>query len=1001
MNTKNNLTRKLMAFLLCIAVFVSCLPLTIFATEATTSDDIAILYTNDVHTYIDGSLSYDVIAAIKADLQTKYAHVILVDAGDHVQGTAYGAMDKGASIVEMMNAAGYDVATLGNHEFDYGMQGCLNVIDWADYDYISSNFYNEASGVRGENVLNSYKIFDCAGEKIAFVGITTPETFSKSTPAYFQDGSGNFIYGIAGGTDGSALYADVQKAINDAKAAGATKVIALGHLGVDASSGPWTSRATIGAVSGLDAFIDGHSHTVIKGENVSDKGGKNVVLTQTGEYFNRIGLMTIDSETGAITTDFIEYSDELSNMSDSTVKAIKDNWMQQIENELGQKIGSAAVTFDNYDENGSRLVRKQSTNTGDFAADALYYLFDDMGLDVDVAIMNGGGIRNTAVTGDLTYKICKDIHTFGNVACLQTVTGQQILDMLEWGARHVGESEDGSFLHVSGITFKLDTNIPNTTKADEMDVWIGGPSEYRVYDVEVYNKDTDSWDALVLDAKYNLAGYNYTLRDLGGGFAMLNGAENVLDYVMEDYMVLANYVKGFADGIVDATNSPLLAKYPEMLLDYSDVKGSGRIDIIEPSVWVGGVKITKENAADVFGDGKVSYDFATKTLTLDNYSYSGEGYLYDEEFDYSAVIYSNSSLNINLKGTNVFENTFNDEDNNRYGDGVIAEGNLTLTGDGSIIFTGAYGLYAEDNITVDGCVIDLTTTDTAVFANSGSIVIENAAALYITSEDDGIYSELDVTIRDAKLDIKAEEDGIYSYDGSVIFDSTSVKVYKMSPTLIGTNVSIKAEGEFAVFAYKGIVVNEKLEISSPENAEIKEVYEEEYDDSYYTVLAGEDVAKEIEIKPIAYYVLIEGLNNKMKVIVPAGQSLNEAYCENLGIEDFSAALRTEKEGFVFGGWYTDEACTAGKEFGFDDKITEDITIYAKWTVQEQTPETPDEPETPVEPELPENPEQQDKPTDNPNTGASCDVVVLFAALLISCAGLFSVNVHNKKRKSEN
>lgn len=602
---KADFRRKILSFIVCIAIFVSCLPLTVFATNASTEDDIVILYTNDIHTYIDGSLSYDVIAAIKADLQTKYAHVLLADAGDHVQGTAYGSMDKGESIIKMMNAAGYDVATLGNHEFDYGMQGCMNVIDWADYDYLSCNFYHEDNGVRGENILDSYKIFDCGDEKIAFVGITTPETFSKSTPTYFQDGNGKFIYGISGGTDGSALYADIQKAIDEAKSAGATKVIALGHLGIEASSGPWKSETAIQNVTGLDAFIDGHSHSVVEGKNVPDKANKNVVLTQTGEYFNRIGMMVIDSETGDITTSFIEY-DENETLSDSTVKAIKDAWMAEIDSQLGQKIGSANVTFDNYDKNGNRLVRSQSTNTGDFSADALYYLFDDMELDVDIAVMNGGGIRNTAVTGDLTYKICKDIHTFGNVACLQTVTGQQILDMLEWGARHAGKAEDGSFLHVSGVTFKIDTTIPNTTKADEMDIWIGGPDTYRVSDVMVYNKETNSWEALDLNAKYNLAGYNYTLRDLGGGFAMLNGAENVLDYVMEDYMVLATYVKGFENGIIDAKNSPLLAKYPQMLLDYSDVKGSGRIEIIKTSADIPDEPVDNPDTGDG-SDVKVLY----------------------------------------------------------------------------------------------------------------------------------------------------------------------------------------------------------------------------------------------------------------------------------------------------------------------------------------------------------------------------------------------------------
>ena len=577
--------------------------------------DIAILYTNDIHTYIDKVLSYDVIAALKAELANQYEYVLLVDAGDHIQGTAYGSMDKGETIINLMNAAGYDLATLGNHEFDYGMDGRINVTDnWAQFPYVSCNFYHEKDGVKGEAVLPPYVIFEFGGEKVAILGITTPESFTKSTPAYFQDENGTYIYGISGGEDGAALYADVQAAIDAAKAEGATKVIALGHLGDDPASQPWTSEETIANVSGLDAFIDGHSHSTVEGTNVADKDGDNVLLTQTGEYFDRIGLMVISGETGEITTDFIEYEEILEPavdengepvldedgeqvmdvvgylfvselyegtewVSNADVKAMVDNWIAEIDTQLGAVFGAANVALGNYDAEGNRLVRSQETVTGDFCADALYYLFDNMGLDVDVAIMNGGGIRNkTDISGDFSYKTAKEIHTFGNVACLQTITGQQLLDALEWGARDAGNAECGGFLQVSGITYKIDAEWPNSVQADDKGVWIGGPTGgYRVHDVMVYNKETNEYEPLDLEASYNLAGYNYTLRDLGDGFNMFSGAVNVLDYVMEDYMVLANYVQAFENGTVEAANSPLLAKYAGMLLDYSTLAGSGRI----------------------------------------------------------------------------------------------------------------------------------------------------------------------------------------------------------------------------------------------------------------------------------------------------------------------------------------------------------------------------------------------------------------------------------------
>jgi len=579
----------------------------------TPKEDVAILYTNDVHTYIDNPLSYDVIAAVKAELATQYKNVLLVDAGDHIQGTVYGSMDFGETIIELMNSAGYDLATLGNHEFDYSMAGTMDVIEWAKFPYVSANFYKLENGQRTDNVLDSYKIFEIGGQKVAFVGITTPESFTKSTPAYFQNEDGEYIYGISGGDGGKDLQADVQKAIDDAKKAGATTVIALGHLGEDPSSQPWTSRETIANVSGLDAFIDGHSHSTVEGEKVADKDGKEVLLTQTGEYFDRIGLMVISGETGEIKTDFIEYEEILETVKDENgnvkldddgeeitevvgyklvselyagaqwpvfedVKSLKDGWIKEINDELGAIIGKTALTLDNYDADGNRLVRKQETNTGDFTADALYYLFDNMDMDVDVAIMNGGGVRNKAITGDISFLTCKEIHTFGNVACLQTVTGQQVLDALEWGAQAVGTGESGGFLQVAGVTYTVDRSIPSTVQKDDKGVWIGGPTgEYRVKDVKVYNKDTNAYEPLDLNAQYNMAGSNYTLRDLGDGFNMFDGAINVLDYVMVDYMVLANYTMAFENGEIGATNSPLLTAYPNMLIDYGTVNGSGRI----------------------------------------------------------------------------------------------------------------------------------------------------------------------------------------------------------------------------------------------------------------------------------------------------------------------------------------------------------------------------------------------------------------------------------------
>lgn len=544
-------------------------------TKAAAAEDptsIVILYTNDVHTYIDKGLSYASIAALKDELAAKTAGTLLVDAGDHIQGTAYGAMDEGATIIELMNAAGYDAATLGNHEFDYGMDRTLEIIDEAAYSYLSCNF-NDVEAK--DTVLEPYKIFEVGGKKIAIVGVTTPESITKSTPAYFMDEKQEkWLYTIDGGTDGAELYATVQKTVDAARADGADYVIGLGHLGVDPSSQPWTSEEVIANTKGFDAFIDGHSHSSVEMKEVKDKDGKNVVLTQTGNYFNAIGKMTI-TEDGIKTEMISEYAGV-----DTAVKDIQDKWVAEVDEMLGEVIAHTDIDFKVGDDTG-RLIRKQETNLGDFCADALYYLFNETEkLDCDVAVMNGGGIRADMLTGDISYKTTKTVHTFGNVACLMTVTGQQILDALEWGARDTPDAECGGFLHTAGLKFEIHTNIPSTVQKDANGIWTGGPTgEYRVQNVQILNKETGKYEPLDLKAKYNLAGYNYTLRDLGDGFAMFSGAELVKDFVMQDYLVLANYAQSFPKNettglpTITAENSP-----------YGDIYGEGRITMYSPDV---------------------------------------------------------------------------------------------------------------------------------------------------------------------------------------------------------------------------------------------------------------------------------------------------------------------------------------------------------------------------------------------------------------------------------
>ena len=552
---------------------------------------VTILYTNDVHSFIDNAwtddndqtvegLSYAHLAQMKQDLIAAGEHVLVADAGDHIQGSVLGAMDQGETILNLMDGI-YDVATIGNHEFDYGMDRCLSITADADYPYVSCNFVKLADGAP---VLRPHVLLEVGGYKVGFVGVTTPETISSSAPAYFQDADGNFIYDILGGDE---LYTAVQDSIDALEVAGADYIIALGHMGVDRSS-EITSRTVIEHVNGLDAFIDGHSHTEIIKEMVKDADGKEVLLTQTGYYLGAIGKLTI-SDDGSLDTEMITSYEG----KDEDVSAIKDNWVDEVNGMLGQKIGVLDAPLCMVDSEGKRLVRTVECNLGNFVADSYYYYINEVEkLNCDIALINGGGLRADIPAGDATYKSFKAANPFGNILCLVDLTGQQILDALEWGSRYttgvVGDAaESGAFLHAAGLIYTIDPSIANTVVEDDQGAFAGAPTgARRVSNVQVYDKATGTYLPLDPTKTYSVVGANYTLRNQGDGYTMLDGTL-VKDYIVEDYMALSTYAKAFddttGDGISDITSatSPL-SDYTGFMINYEHMYGAGRITFKVP-----------------------------------------------------------------------------------------------------------------------------------------------------------------------------------------------------------------------------------------------------------------------------------------------------------------------------------------------------------------------------------------------------------------------------------
>ena len=523
------------------------------------SADVVILFTSDVHCGVDQGFGYAGLEGVRDYLVAQGNDVILVDDGDNIQGEPIGTMTKGEALVDLMGQMGYSIAIPGNHEFDYGMDQFLALAEKAKFDYISCNFNRE-----GELVFQPYVIRDLGGAKVAFVGVTTPKTLTSSTPKYFQDENGEFVYGFFQDETGEALYAAVQKAVDDARAEGADYVVVMGHLGNELECAPWKYDDVIGNVSGIDVFLDGHSHDT---EQVvmKDKDGKDVVRSACGTKLACIGWCRIDME-GKITAGVYTWNNDaplpemlgLQNKMSKAVTAAK----AALDKKIKEVVASSAVLLtvndpEAVDENGRpiRMVRRAETNLGDLCADA--YRFQS---GADVAFVNGGGVRANIPAGKITLNDILKVHPFGNAMCVIEVKGQQILDALEWGARKV-PGENGGFLQVSGLSYEIHSYIPDPCKADENTMFAGIEGERRVQNVLIGGEPIDP------EATYTLASHDYMLLNNGDGFTAFDGAKLLQDRVKLDNQVLIDYITETLGGVIGE--------------EYEDLTGQGRIVIVE------------------------------------------------------------------------------------------------------------------------------------------------------------------------------------------------------------------------------------------------------------------------------------------------------------------------------------------------------------------------------------------------------------------------------------
>lgn len=535
-------------------------------------NQIVLLFDSDVHGGISSdenysgssaSLGYAGLAAVKAEVGETTDQLTVIDLGDAIQGSVVTTESDGQDAMDLMEKVGYDICIPGNHEFDYGMDTFLSYAQNASADFLSCNFVSTETG---ETVFDAYKVvpYEVNGReiKIGYVGICTPETITKSTPTYFQNEDGEFIYGFSAQTN-EQLYETVQNAVDAAVSDGADYVVALAHLGDSGVEEAWSSRNVIKNTEGIDVILDGHAHDTIAGEVINDKNGDEVLLTAVGTKLENIGVVKFDASQDSemtissglvneLTED--EISSEAYTELDTMVKDIEKKYEY-----LFVKVGNTehALVINDPDNPEIRLVRNEETNMGDFITDAYR-----IQTGADIAFMNGGSIRADIGAGEIKYMDLITVLPWNSEAGVIEVTGQQILDCLEMGARLAPE-ECGGFIQASGLTYTIDTTMESSVNVNSEGEFVSVDGEYRVKDVMVGEEPLDK------DKTYTLAINRYYSEECGDGMTMFKGSKVISPDEGEEWTIdhdlVIDYIASLDDVIGD---------------EYAQAHGQGRITLI-------------------------------------------------------------------------------------------------------------------------------------------------------------------------------------------------------------------------------------------------------------------------------------------------------------------------------------------------------------------------------------------------------------------------------------
>ena len=523
--------KKVLSLLMAVVMTFS-LAVTANAAEETAQDlngDIVILHTNDVHGAIAG---YAKVAALKDAYEARGAYVLLMDAGDFIQGDPTVSTSEGATAVELMNLAGYDVVSLGNHEFDYGYQNLKDLEADADFAIVDANVLYNGSVAFEDNLVFTTP----DGTKIGVFGLDTPETATKAHPAKIQG-----VTFLAG----EDLYDCAQEQVDALTAEGCNYVICLGHLGIDDESAGNRSIDLLENVDGVDLFIDGHSHSTQDDITAaltaaSQAGGNEIsvdssmvngtVLTSTGTKLESVGVVTIDGETGRIdasTVSAASLTDE-----DADVAARAAAIQKEIDDEYGTVFAKTEVALNGEREPGNRT---EETNLGDLITDALVWGAEREGTEVDAAVTNGGGIRASIAAGDITKKDINTVLPFGNTLSIVQVTGAELLEALE-ASTYCTPTSIGGFPQVSGIEFTVDT-----TKAYDQGELYPGSTYYGPKSIQRVTIETVGGEPFDANATYTIATNDFMAAGGDTYYAFAAASVNydlgiAMDEVVMDYI---------------------------------------------------------------------------------------------------------------------------------------------------------------------------------------------------------------------------------------------------------------------------------------------------------------------------------------------------------------------------------------------------------------------------------------------------------------------------------